>query len=392
MASGGGGSFSPPQSSWTISGAAAIDANLAVVFAGAFAQIVVSSSVVEEAFEPDYAQAYGAIWTRDHAYTIWHNPTLLTAAQRRQFISHRLATVSSSPANFVADRITTDGTVTYKNLGTLPHMDGIAFVVLACWADWTESGSNTAFATNQAAIDACMAATPRSVNGCVYSDPAHYSVYYGFTDGIIITGDDAMGTAMHAWAYKMLDEMSGGGSSTVEADTYANLRAHAESGLATLRNATTKFYKASSVNSSTVDYVWATALAVAEELVTGTDRTDSAQAIADAYNAGTITQNGFVRHLYGTQGWPNGGGVTYLQSQNGGYWMTPLWDCVRAVDVVDPTLARTWAAEALTEVSNEAAAQGTWTRAPYEWRNTGQAGTGGVPGYTASAAIVHRFI
>lgn len=395
-AAGGGTRFvitpdpDPDPGDWQITGAAALETGLAAVFAAAASSVVVAGVTQEEAFEPDAGHGYDAIWTRDHCYAIWHNPTLYSSAQIQQFVTHRLATRSVSPPDFIADRISTSGSVTYKNGGQLPFMDGIAFLVLAVWTDWNETGDDSYFLAHQSDIDDCIAATPRSVNGCVWSDPANPSCYYGFTDAVNITGDMAMGTAMHAWAYKMLDEISGGGSSTAEGDTYANLRAHAESGLATLRQGN-GFYQASNTNSVGKDDVWCTALAVAEELVSGTDRTDSAQALADAYLGGDITENGWVRHLPDPQTWPDIA-PTAGTYQNGGYWLTPIWDCVRAVDLVDSALARTWAAQAIQEVADQYTAEGSWLAVPWEWRHTGATGNGGVKGYTASAAIVHRFI
>lgn len=390
---GGSGSFatpSVPPIDWQIAGAAATDASLASLFASLPITVTVGGVTVEEGFIP--AASYPALWTRDHAYVLWHHPELMTATQRRQFVAHRIATRSSSPADFIADRIAADGTVTYKNPGTsaLPFMDGIAFTVLALWADWTLTADTTTFDDNEAAILDCLAAIPRSVNGCVYSDPADPSVDYGFTDTVLKTGDVAYGTALQAWAYKMCADISGDSA-------YSTLRAEAEAGLATLRRAN-GFYKGSSGNNATVDDVWATALIVAEELVSGADRIASAQAIADAYADGstgpygyssTITQYGLVRHLPVGQSW-TGTSTTAGTYQNGGYWLTPLWDCVRAVALVDQALALTWATEAMQQIEDEHTAEGDWHDVPYEWHNYG-VGVG-AKGYTASAAVVHRFV
>ena len=384
-ASQGGSGLSLPW--WRVLGADASLASLATVFSENAFTVTESGVVVETGTRPAFG-AYNALWTRDHAYVLWHYPKLFTAAQRRQFVTHRLAKRSTSPADFIADRIDATGTVTYLNpgAGALPFMDGIAMVVLALWADWNLTGDTSTFTAGQSAIDDCLAAIPRSVNGCVYSNPASPSVDYGFTDTVLKTGDCAYGTALQAWAYKMLDEVSGGGSSTAEADTYANLRAHAESGLATLRQSS-GWYAGSSGNNAARDDVWCTALAVAEELVTGTDRTDSATTIASAYSGGTITQSGLVRHLPTGQYWA-GTSTTADTYQNGGYWLTPLWNCVRAVALVDTTTAHTWAVEAMTEVANEITASGA-AYAPYEWRNGATLST--PKGYTSHAAEVHRF-
>ena len=390
----GGGAIIDPLGEWEIAGASDIETNLAVVYGNNAISVTVGGTVVEEGYRP--AAIYNALWTRDHSYVLWHRPTIHTAAQRRQYVAYRLSRRTTGaeadpdggtlPADFIADRINSTGVATYKNAGAsaLPFMDGIAFVVLALWADWSLTGDTSTFTANQAAIDACLAAIPRSANGCVYSDPAAPSVDYGFTDTVKKTGDVAYGTALQAWAYKMLAEIAGEGGS----GAYSTLRAAAEAGLSTLRQSD-GWYAGSSGNNATRDDVWATALVVAEELVSGADRAASAQTLADAYSAGTITQFGLVRHLPTGQTWA-GTSTAAGRYQNGGYWLTPLWDCVRAVDLVDPTLAREWAAEAMQQLNDEFTAEGTWASVPYEWHNH-TVGVG-AKGYTPSAAVVHRFV
>lgn len=393
--------YQPPLEN--LPNATSIDAALAATLAGNAFTVTEASVAVEEGIQP--ATIYEALWTRDHAYVLWHYPGLFTATQRRQFVSHRLAARTTGaesdpdggtlPADWIADRIDGSGTRFYKNAGdsALPFMDGIAFVVLALWADWNETADTTTFEDNQSAIDDCLAALPRSINGCIYSDPLAPSVDYGFTDSVKKTGDVAYGTALLAWSYKMLAEIAGENGS----GTYSTLRAEAESGLATLRQPS-GWYKASSGNNASKDDVWATALIAAEGLASPVDCYASGETIVAAYLDGssdvngyssTITQFGLVRHLPVGQSWvgtltPSG---TY---QNGGYWLTPLWDCLRAVEPVNPGLARAWASEALAQLSAEDAAEGTWLNVPYEWHNHG-VGVG-AKGYSASAALVHRLV
>jgi hypothetical protein len=383
-------------SPWQISSpsAATIESNLASMLAGNAITVTVSTPQ-EVGFRP--ASAYNALWTRDNAYVLWHYPALLTATQRRQFVTYTLSRVTTGseadpdggtlPAGWIADRIDSAGVAAYKNTGSgkLPFMDGIAFVILVLWADWNATGDLTTYTASKSAIDACLATIPRSGNGCVYSDPAHPSVDYGFADTVLKTGDVAYGTALQAWAYKMMAEMANEDGS----GAYSTLRAAAESGLATLRQSS-GWYKGSSGNNAARDDVWATALAVAEGLVSGPDRIASAQAIANAYSGGTISQSGLVRHLPTGQYWA-GTSTTVDTYQNGGYWLTPLWDCVRAVDLVNPPLARTWAAEAMTQINTEHTAEGTWANVPYEWNNS-TIPSHGADGYSASAAVVNRFV
>jgi hypothetical protein len=414
LAGSGAGTFVLPAcvgsgGSWVATGASTIRANVASTITGNAVTITVAAVPQADGTRP--AAAYNALWTRDHAYALWHEPTLFTASQRRQwvtyYLSRRTTGVESDPdggtlpPDFIADRIDTSGTATYKNAGAseLPFMDGIAFVILGLWADWNLTGDATTFTSNQAAIDACLAAIPRSANGCVYSDPSAPSVDYGFCDTILKTGDVAYGTALQAWAYRMCDDMDPGGSSTVESDTYDNLASHARSGLATLRQSS-GWYMGSSGNNAGVDDVWVTALAVAEGLINNaTHCRASAQLIADTYAAGSvdgtgawvsdITQYGLVRHLPVGQFW-SGTSTTAGTYQNGGYWPTPVWDCVRAVDVVDPTLARQWVDDLVQQFNDEHTAEGTWANVPYEWHNY-LVGVG-AKGYTPHAAMVNRFV
>lgn len=379
-----------PNPSWSIPGAAASDSALSVVYSGNAFSVVVGGVTVEQGWRP--ASAYNNLWTRDNAYTLWHNPGLQSATLRRQFVTQTLA--YRSVANFLPDHVSSGGSVSYNGGGQpsyYPILDGIAMVVLALWTDWNATGDTTTFTSQQSIIDDCLAAIPRDANGCVYSDPANPSVDYGFTDSVLKTGDVAYGTALQAWAYKMCGQMSGGGNSTNPAGTsYGSLQAAASAGLATLYNSTSGFYRGSSGNNSAVDDVWATALAVAENL-DATNRTTAATAMRSAYLAGNISQLGRVRHLPVGQYWTNctASAGTY---QNGGFWVTPLWDCVRAVAVVDFATARAWATEAMNEIANDEIAVYGAAASPNEWLNWPYGSVGGAPGYTPSAAVVHRFI
>lgn len=358
--------------------------------------------VVETGTKP--GTAYPAIWTRDHAYVVWHDPAFTSSTNVRQFVTHRLTKRSTgtdfSPAgygttvpNFIADRIESDGTVKFQNPGAsaLPFMDGIAFVVLALWSDFKATGSTTTFTTNKAAIDACLAAIPRSANGCVYSNPSTPSIDYGFTDTILKTGDVAYGTALQAWAYKMCAEMNG----EVGSGQYTTLRAAAVAGLATLRKSS-GWFSGSSANNAARDDVWATALIVAEGLIDNhRDLVASATVLRDAYLAGTITSRGWVKHLPTGQTWA-GTSTTIGTYQNGGYWLTPVWDCLRAVAVIDAVTARTWAREAMIECAAQRTAQNGSFVALFEWFGAPSGGNNyasiGSAAYTPSNALVKRFI
>jgi hypothetical protein len=72
--------------------------------------------------------------------------------------------------------------------------------------------------------------------------------------------------------------------------------------------------------------------------------------------------------------------------------MTPVWDCIRAVNLVNATLGSLWETEAMTEIADQITVEGPL--APYEWHNgpSGVPGNNGVPGYTASAAVTQRFV
>lgn len=383
-----------PGASDPISGASTADTTFASLYTQNAVTVTVGGTAKAEGYIPCNS-APGNLWTRDNAYTMWHNPGLKSATKRREWVTYWLSrrTVGTEsdpdggtlPANFIADRISSAGSAVYKNAGAskLPFMDGIAFVVLALWTDWNLTGDTTTFTASSAAIDACLGAIPRSASGCVYSDPSTPSVDYGFTDTVKKTGDVAYGTGLQAWAYKMCAEMNGESGS----GKYTTLRNEAQTGLATLRNAN-GYYKGSSSNNSAVDDVWVTALAVAENLTTSqSDRMASARKLRDDYLAGTITQKGYVRHLPVGQYWSN---TTTSQNyyQNGAYWPTPVWDCVRAVALVDRRVARNWAAEALTEINAEIAAS-AGTASPYEWI---YGATKGEVGYTPHAAITKRFV
>lgn len=354
----------------------------------------------ETGFAPDASGNYTELWTRDHAYVVWHMPHLVSPDQIAAFVRTRVAmrstagmadpdggTLGADGANFVCDKISNTGTPTFKYQGRshLPFMDGIAFTILAMWTHWTITGQTNLFDEVRDDVDACLAAIPRSSNGAVWSDPAAPSVDYGFTDGILKTGDVTYGTALQAWSYKMMAQMAG----ELGVGPYTEARAHAEAGLRTLRKGN-GWYSGSSGNNAAADDVWATALIVAEGLCTDAEADASSRAIRDAYNLGQIAQRGWVRHLPAGQFW-TGTSMAQHTFQNGGFWLTPLWDCYRAVARTDQTTAHAWASEAVAEVLRQFTAEvGIGPRtAPYEWFS------GSTPsfakGYTASAAILGRF-
>lgn len=354
----------------------------------------------ESGFMPDAAGAYNALWTRDHAYVLWHMPNVVTPLEIERFVRNRIATRTTSATvdpdggtfgaagdNFVADRIAANGTPVFKNAGMskLPFMDGIAFTILSLWVHWKRTNSTALFEELKADIDVCLASLPRSSSGCVYSDPLAPSIDYGFTDTIKKTGDVTYGTALLAWAYKMMAEMNG--EKWWEGGTYTTLRNVAQDGLATLRKPS-GWYAGSSGNNAAVDDVWATALIAAEGLCTPQEARDSGVVLRDAFLDGTITSRGWVRHLPSPQVWS--GTVTPVNTyQNGAYWLTPLWDCYRAVYAVDPTTAFAWASQAVAETNRQHESGLGAANTPVEWFH---GATNSTPkGYVASAAILARF-
>jgi hypothetical protein len=392
LVSSGGPSATPsPQvGGWSIPGAAALLAAAAPLFAANARSVVVGGTTYEYGFTPANG-TYDRIWTCDEGAAIFHHPGLQTAAQRRQWFQHRVrwSVANSTYPGWVPDSISPSGTVYFFGGGVAsatPYFSNIWSLVLALWSDWDATGDTATFAANQSYIDDCLAIIPRSASGCAWSDPASPSTDFLWTDGVSKTGDCAMGTVVLAHAYRMLDAISGGGSSTNPAGTpYAALRAAAEAAIGTLWNSGTGFLRASSGNNSGVDDVWATALACAEDLL-GSNRAAAAAALRSAYLAGTVTDGGFVRHLPAGQFWT---GTSYAHGvyQNGGFWAEPVWDCVRAVSVVDHPTARAWASDFVATVAADAASSGA-AYAPHEWRNgTNQ----GAAGYTAWAAMLNRF-
>src|SRR3990167_6070891 len=90
LLTGGGGAFTPPPP-WQITSpsAATIESNLAATIASNAFTVTVGGDVKEQGYRP--ASIYNALWTRDHAYVLWHYPELLSAAQRRQFVTYTLS-------------------------------------------------------------------------------------------------------------------------------------------------------------------------------------------------------------------------------------------------------------------------------------------------------------
>lgn len=387
----------PPVTDTDDPNEAAQQTHFDALFAANKVEVYEGATLVETGWKPAIGSSYNALWTRDHAYTVWHAPDRVDWTQLRQWVNHRIAKRSTGAetgghgsngyADFIPDRIDLDGTAKFKNPSSSerPFMDGIHFLILAMWTDWKTNGHTATFTANKTAIDACLAAIPRDGSGAVYSDPATPSVDYGFTDSILKTGAVAYGTALQAWAYKMCAAISTAAGDTAGASEYTTLKNTAMAGLATLRRGD-GWYNASSVNNQVED-VWATALAVAENLIADSgERTASATVIRDRYVDAGIVSNGWAPHLIKGTFW-TGTSTGQTAYQNGGFWLTPLPDLVYAVSLVDSTKATQWRNIAMNQVNRQIAREpslGDMT-APYEWF---YGTTYSEPrGYSASAAI-----
>ncbi len=116
--------------------------------------------------------------------------------------------------------------------------------------------------------------------------------------------------------------------------------------------------------------VWGTAFAVYSGALNDDAQRSALQALSGAYAAGTISANGYFRHLpedfdhSGDTAWEGGDPGTKGLYQNGGYWATPTGWIAYALSLKDRALADRVYDEFLSHTQKHQT-----EGAPYEWKS-----------------------
>lgn len=335
--------------------------------------------------QPSGDGSYNALWLRDLYMMALPYPGWFTAAYLRPIVDAFVASIGGEVANpnYPAERIETNGNPTYRpgpvgaGYGALPAFDSAPYLALLASLTY-ERGDLTVFSTHRAKLEQALEAAPRSASGLLYSNPAAYSVDWGFQDTCRPPGDVGMGSALHALAYRRLEAVALADSNVASAEVYRSRANALITALRTIRR-TDGFYKPSSGLDKR--HAMLTALIVAERLCSDGEAVVSAQALLAAYRGGTITERGAMRHLVLGDYFTSGVADTY---QNGGYWLGEWigWLARSFESIGASDSARKVMKDAVDELLREHRVDAL---APWEWS---YASTRGAHLYGASTAFL----
>jgi len=330
---------------------------------------------------PGGGGAYPAFWIRDYAMAL--ESGLVPVQEQRQMLLFTAArqcdrTFATSgglvPVGAVPDHIRIDdlqpiffpGTydVLAQGDGTYgkrpPYCDQFYFIHMA-YAYLKSTGNSDIFrvqVNGQRLLDRLILAfdlpQSRPGTGIVFTEEADRAVDFGFRDAVVITGDLCFSSLQK---YKAALELAYCFDELGAMDTADRFRATAKGLKPAIRSTFMDeqgMLRASTGISRQPD-VWATALAVHENVLEGKDQERASHALADAYRRGALTLHGNIRHVPTTgdfndtkmweRAYPAKG--TY---QNGAYWGTPVgWVC-SAIAHTDIALARKLAAEYISDL------------------------------------------
>jgi hypothetical protein len=211
-------------------------------------------------------------------------------------------------------------------------------------------------------------------NHIVYATETIRGVDFGFRDAQTITGSLSFPSILKYRAALQLTEML-----TIlkshDATKYQQIANSIKAALPRVFMDDRGMLLASTGKSKQAD-VWATALAVYLGMLDGEDVNKASRTLAGAYQTGTLSHKGNIRHILTTDDFnENTAWEVSLSSkntyQNGAYWGTPTgWVCY-AVNKVDPKSAKALASEFIADLRANDYRQGGEFGAPYECFNKG---------------------
>lgn len=117
--------------------------------------------------------------------------------------------------------------------------------------------------------------------------------------------------------------------------------------------------------------VWGTALAIYEGVLQGEARDIACQALAAAYEEGTLSYRGNIRHVLTSHDFDSDrvwerSMAPKNRYQNGAYWGTPVGWVAYAIHQVNPKAARKLVSEYIAELKENDYRKGVAFGAPYE--------------------------
>jgi hypothetical protein len=211
-------------------------------------------------------------------------------------------------------------------------------------------------------------------NHIVYATESMRGVDFGFRDAQTITGSLSFPSILKYKAALQLAEMLTLLKSN-DAKKYQQIAKSIKEALPKVFSDDRGMLLASTGKSKQAD-VWSTALAIYLGILEGEDLNKASRTLADAYQAGTLSYKGNIRHILTTDDFNENTAWEVSLSpkntyQNGAYWGTPTgWVC-EAIYKVDPKAAKALANEFINDLRANDYRKGGAFGAPYECFNKG---------------------
>lgn len=295
-------------------------------------------------------------------------------AWARDFIDAWATGIGNDPANALAWPHAFGDTLDLFRSGGADVPNGDAGAWPAIWVDmlWRWGDGGAAFLAHHAAIAACLEAVPKDA-GLVYSTAAPRMCDFAYHDGIHHTGHMSAGSAMNAWAYKLLADLAARYASDVEATYRARSDAYVTALDATLRVKTPGvkrgLYLLNDADAGAPTGIWASLIIAKEGLtLSEADRQETCDAIKAAYDAGALTGYGgmVVTH-------PTDEAIPASNASGLNVWShyAVKWLAEALLAGGYTSTAQALIEEAATEVMRQGRANGTQIYAPFEARTAG---------------------
>ena len=331
---------------------------------------------------PGGRDCYPAFWIRDYAMSI--ESGLVTAEEQRHMLlltaRHQqdelwnLPSGSRVPPGSIADHISFGGKPIFypgtledyegqggERWGILPSLDDHYFFIhmAACYADTTGDTAILSEAVRGKSLlqrleEAYAMPPSRPDTGIVYADLENRGVTFGFVDTVTHTGDLLFCSVLKYQASRQLASLFAKTGGTEKAKEYADRADILKRAIDATFPAVDGLLRASTGLSAQPD-VWGTAYAVYIGALYPEKEQAACEALARAYEDGTLAWRGNVRHVRTTDDFSD---TTMWERvlakkntyQNGAYWGTPVGWAAFAIAKVDRPLAARLASEYVAEL------------------------------------------
>ncbi|MGC4034765.1 MAG: hypothetical protein QM764_02315 [Chitinophagaceae bacterium] len=347
---------------------------------------------------PGGRDCYPSFWIRDYAMSL--ETGMISIAEQKHMLLLTASTQcdqtwqtkngSTVPVGAIADHIRIDdqkpiyfpGTYDYyeqgnKEYGITPPYDDQFFFIHMAFFYIKAKGENSILLQQINGIKlidrleiAFNVPPSHESNQIVYTTDEIRGVDFGFRDAITITGDLCFTSILKYKAAVELSILFSKINQKNKAILYKNIADKIKNAIPALFSDSRGMLLASTGKSRQPD-VWATALAVYYNILSGDAQTTASGFLAESYSKGLLSYNGNIRHVLtiddydSTTAWEKTS-VAKNSYQNGAYWGTATgWVCF-AIAKTNLTLARQLAKEYISDLKKNDFRNGAGSGAPFE--------------------------